>query len=162
MTNKGCLRLNWPSEPMRHQISVECPELSVRTHLIRSVSGCRSPTYLFVCLFLAGNKAQMRDGACNSSQHCSQHNSSKWWIYLGISCICRCRMCALAVRSLCTAECVHRRVWVCAPASAEIKCHHFSTSGGRYRILFVFASVWNLSSVLSPVSVWPTRQLKYK
>lgn len=82
-TNKLHSKSNWPSEPMRLQISTDCPELSPWTHLCNSLSGCRSQTYLFVCLFLAGNKTQMRDGACNSPQHCLQRNSSKWWIYLG-------------------------------------------------------------------------------
>lgn len=85
MTNKPHSKPNRPSEPQRHQISTKRPDLLALTHLCNSLSGCRSQVYLFVCLFLAGNKAQMRDGACNSLQRRSQRNSSKWWIHPAVA-----------------------------------------------------------------------------
>lgn len=55
------LRADWDGK------SPIVPSFLVQTHIILSLSGCRSPTYLFVCLFLTGNKVQKRDGACNLS-----------------------------------------------------------------------------------------------
>lgn len=59
-------------------------------------------------------------------------------VYVGAVCA-RWLQGARAQQSMCTGV---RRRRACASASAEIKDHHFSTSGGSYRIRFVFASVW--------------------